>query len=618
MEDYALIGDMRTAALVGHDGSMDWLCLPRFDSGACFAALLGRPEHGRWLVAPSDRARPLARRYRGDSLVLETEFASAEGRVRVVDFMPVDGSHPTVVRLVEGLSGRVRMTSRLSLRFDYGLTPPWLRAEGRRLRAFAGPDVVTFDSDVDFTVGHGDCVADFAVGAGDRFCFRLVRGGPRDPDPAPLDPARTVDTASATERWWREWAARCRYTGEYRDAVVRSLITLKALSYAPSGGIVAAPTTSLPERLGGVRNWDYRYCWLRDATFTLLTLLGAGYEQEAIAWREWLLRALAGDPRRMHIMYGVEGERLLPEVEVDWLPGYEHSRPVRIGNAAAGQLQLDVHGELMDALHQARAHGIPPDPDAWRVQRALMDFLESHWRDPDNGIWEVRGPRRDFTHSKVMAWVAADRAVKAVERFGLDGPADRWRRLRQEIHREVCAYGYDADRGTFTQYYGSAGLDASLLLIPTVGFLPADDPRVTGTVAAVERELLRDGFVQRYTMTRGSEAVDGLPSGEGAFLPCTFWLADAYVLQGRVREGRELFERLLDLRNDLGLLSEEYDTTHQRLIGNFPQALSHIPLVDTAQNLTAGRGPAQRRSATDDRSGPPPGAPGSGPDGALQ
>ncbi|MFH0245353.1 glycoside hydrolase family 15 protein [Streptomyces sp. HK10] len=596
LEDYALLGDTRTAALVGYDGSVDWLCLPRFDSDACFAALLGRPEHGRWLLAPRDRARPLARRYRGDSAVLETEYAGPEGRARVTDCMPVDGDHPSVVRVVEGLEGRVRMRSLVRLCFDYGVTPAWLRPEGRRLRAYAGPDVVVLDSGADFTVDDGECVADFTVDAGQKAGFRLAWRGLRHGEPDRPDTAELVRAVAATERWWREWAGHCAYSGEYREAVVRSLITLKALSYSPSGGIVAAPTTSLPEQLGGVRNWDYRYCWLRDATFTLMALLDSGYEREAVAWRDWLLRALAGDPRRMQIMYGVEGERLLSETELDWLPGYEHSRPVRIGNAASGQLQLDVHGELMDALHQARARGVPPDQDAWRVQRVLMDFLESHWRDPDNGIWEVRGPRRDFTHSKVMAWVAADRAVKAVERFGLEGPADRWRNLRREIFREVCAYGYDADRATFTQYYGSAELDASLLLIPSVGFLPADDPRMRGTVAAIERELLGDGLVQRYTMGSRTDSVDGLPAGEAAFLPCSFWLADNYILQGRVREGRELFERLLDLRNDLGLLSEEYDTGHRRLVGNFPQALSHIPLIDTAQNLAGGRGPSRLRS----------------------
>ncbi|MCI0386378.1 glycoside hydrolase family 15 protein [Streptomyces sp. CNQ085] len=596
LEDYALLGDTRTAALVGYDGSVDWLCLPRFDSDACFAALLGRPEHGRWLLAPSGRVRPVARRYRGDSAVLETDYAGPEGRARVTDCMPVDGDHPSVVRIVEGLEGRVRMRSLVRLCFDYGVTPAWLRPEGRRLRAYAGPDVVVLDSGADFTVDGGECAAEFSVDAGGKVAFRLAWRGLHHGDPDRPDTAELLRTVSATERWWREWAARCTYSGEYREAVVRSLITLKALSYSPSGGIVAAPTTSLPEQLGGVRNWDYRFCWLRDATFTLMALLESGYEREAVAWRDWLLRALAGDPRRMRIMYGVEGERLLSETELDWLPGYERSRPVRIGNAASGQLQLDVHGELMDALHQARAHGVPPDPDAWRVQRVLMDFLESHWRDPDNGIWEVRGPRRDFTHSKVMAWVAADRAVKAVERFGLDGPAYRWRSLRREIFREVCAHGYDADRATFTQYYGSAELDASLLLIPSVGFLPADDPRMKGTVAAIERELLGDGLVRRYTTSSRTDSVDGLPAGEAAFLPCSFWLADNYILQGRVREGRELFERLLDLRNDLGLLSEEYDTGHRRLVGNFPQALSHIPLIDTAQNLAGSRGPSRLRS----------------------
>ncbi len=600
IEDYALLGDTQTAALVGYDGSIDWLCLPRFDSGACFAAILGGPENGRWLLAPAGERRAVARRYRGDSLVLETDHANADGRVRVTDFMPVREEHPVLIRVVEGLEGRVDMRSQLRLRFDYGHVVPWIRGDGRRRYAYAGPDTVVMDADVDCRTEAGTCTADFTVGEGERVAFRIAWCGPRRQPPGAFDAERATAAATATERWWQHWVEGCAYRGDHRQAVVRSLLTLKALSYAPSGGIVAAPTASLPEQLGGVRNWDYRYCWLRDATFTLMALLDAGYEQEAVAWREWLLRALAGEPRQMQIMYGVEGERRLTESTLDHLPGYAGSRPVRIGNAASGQVQLDVYGEVMDALHQARMHGVPPQQDAWDIQCALMDHLEAHWRDPDNGIWEMRGPRHDFTHSKIMAWVAADRAVKAVDHFSLDGPADRWKRLRQEIFDEVCEHGYDARRGTFTQHFGSRTLDASLLLIPSMGFLPATDERMKGTVSAIEKELCQDGFVQRYTTT-GTEAVDGLPAGEGVFLPCTFWLADNYILQGRTEEGRALFERLLALRNDLGLLSEEYDTSHGRLIGNFPQAFSHVPLVITAQNLTDGGGPGHHRGGGEPR-----------------
>ncbi|GGW53640.1 glycoside hydrolase family 15 protein [Streptomyces griseoloalbus] len=596
IEDYALLGDTHTAALVGCDGSIDWLCLPRFDSAACFAAILGGPDNGRWLLAPAGERRAVARRYRGDSLVLETDHANADGRVRVTDFMPVREDRPVLTRIVEGLRGRVAMRSRLCLRFDYGHIAPWIRGDGRRRYAYAGPDTVVVDAGVDCRTGAGTCSADFTVGEGERVAFRIAWCGPREQPPGAFGAHQAEAAATATERWWQRWVEGCTYRGVYRQAVVRSLLTLKALSYAPSGGIVAAPTTSLPEQLGGVRNWDYRYCWLRDATFTLMALLDAGYEQEAVAWREWLLRALAGDPRQMQIMYGVEGERRLTESTLDHLEGYADSRPVRIGNAASGQVQLDVYGEVMDALHQARSHGVPPQQDAWDIQRALMDHLESHWRDPDNGIWEMRGPFRDFTHSKIMAWVAADRAVKAVDHLRLDGPAESWKRLRQEIFDDVCENGYDTRRGTFTQAYGSKTLDASLLLIPSVGFLAATDERMTGTVASIEKELCQDGFVQRYTTTEGTEAVDGLPAGEGAFLPCTFWLADNYIMQGRTDEGRTLFERLMALRNDLGLLSEEYDTSNGRLIGNFPQAFSHVPLVITAQNFQEGGGPAHHRS----------------------
>ena len=593
LEDYGLIGDTQTAALVGYDGSIDWLCLPRFDSGACFAALLGEHQHGRWLLAPAGGHRAAGRRYRQDTLVLETDFRTAEGAVRVIDCMPIRGERPEVLRRVEGLSGRVRMRSELVLRLDYGHVVPWIREVGRRSSAFAGPDTLTLDSDVEHHRQGHDVVAEFSLDAGQHAQFRLTWSKPRGQPPEHVDVGKGIQ---ATETWWCDWVSRGRYDGQYRDAVVRSLITLKAMSYHPSGGIVAAPTTSLPEKLGGVRNWDYRFCWIRDATFTLLALLGAGYEAEAVAWRDWLLRALAGRPEQMQLMYGVEGERRLTEYELDWLPGYAGSRPVRVGNAASTQFQLDVYGELMDALHQARTHGIPPEESAWQVQRVLLDFLEGHWRDPDEGIWEVRGQRRQFTHSKVMAWAAVDRAIRGVEDFGLDGPVNDWKRLRAEIFDEVCQRGYDPERNTFTQYYGSRALDAALLLISSVGFLPATDKRVLGTIEAIEKQLCQDGFVQRYTMTEQTQHLDGLPPGEGTFLPCTFWLADSYLLAGRVDEGREVFQRLLGLRNDLGLLSEEYDTHTRRLIGNFPQALTHLALVNTALDLHSNQGPTHRRA----------------------
>jgi GH15 family glucan-1,4-alpha-glucosidase len=594
LEDYALLGDTHTAALVGKDCSIDWLCLPRFDSGACFTALLGGPEHGRWSLFPRGEVRSVERSYRGESLVLDTVLTCADGTVRVVDCMPIRGDRPDLVRRVEGVRGRVPMRSELVPRFDYGHIVPWARRDGRRLELLAGPDHLTVDADVEFDLTDPEHpVAEFTVPAGEAVDFDLSWGSAHD-----RHPRSVADTIRHTTAWWQEWASRCRYGGEYRDAVIRSLITLKALTYAPTGGIVAAPTTSLPEELGGVRNWDYRYCWIRDATFTLLALLGGGYDDAARDWREWLLRAVAGRPDQMQIMYGIDGRRRLPELELDWLPGYEKSRPVRVGNAAAAQLQLDVYGELMDALHQARAHGLPPHPEAWEVQRELMDFLEGNWREPDNGIWEMRGPRRHFTHSKVMAWVAADRAVRAVTDFGLDGPVDQWRRLRQEIHDEVCERGYDPARGTFTQYYGSRALDAALLVMPGVGFLDATDPRMRGTAEAVERELMRDGFLLRYPTT-GADPVDGLPGDEGAFLPCTFWLADNHILRGEVTAGREIFERLLSLRNDVGLLAEEYDPKTGRLVGNYPQAFSHIPLVDTALNLAGTGGPTHQRAEPD-------------------
>jgi GH15 family glucan-1,4-alpha-glucosidase len=593
IEDYALIGDTHSAGLVGYDGSIDWLCLPRFDSGACFAALLGGPENGRWVLRPSGGSRTVSRRYRGDTLVLETEFANDEGTVRVVDCMPMDGEPSDVVRLVEGVDGRVEMESSLLVRYDYGHVVPWIRHEDNRLLLVAGPDGLVLDGPVQHSENEtGLLTARFAVDAGESCGFRLASFGRRLKSP-PRDIAKLV---AQTEQYWNDWSGQATYAGEYREAVMRSLLTLKALSYRPSGGIVAAATTSLPEKLGGVRNWDYRYCWIRDATFTLLALLAGGYSEDASAWREWLLRAVAGQPEQMQIMYGVLGERRLTEIEIPWLAGYANSKPVRVGNAAHEQFQLDVYGELMDALYQARAHGIPPDDEAWKVQTALMDFLESHWRDADDGIWEIRGQRRDFVYSKVMAWTAADRAVKAVEQFSLDGPADQWRKLRQEIFDEVCECGYDSHRNTFTQYYGSKELDAALLLIAPVGFLPPSDKRVQGTVAAIERELMNEGFVQRYTMTGSS--VDGLPPGEGAFLACTFWLADNYILQGELDKGRQTFERLLALRNDVGLLSEEYDPEAKRLVGNIPQAFSHVPLINTAINLADRGGPVHRRSSS--------------------
>jgi GH15 family glucan-1,4-alpha-glucosidase len=582
IEDYALIGDTHAAGLVGRDGSMDWLCLPRFDSGACFAALLGDERHGRWLLAPAGPARS-RRRYRDRTLVLETEFDTPEGTVRVVDCMPPRGEAPDVLRLVEGVRGRVPMRMELVVRFDYGSIVPWVQRRDDALWMIAGPEAVWLRSDVPV---HGEdlhTVADFSVAAGEHVAFGLNWRPSIDPPPERVDAHEAV---ARTEAWWRRWSEHCTYRGEWRDLVVRSLITLKALTYAPTGGIVAAPTTSLPEKLGGVRNWDYRYCWLRDATLTLATLLNAGYEGEARAWREWLLRAVAGDPAKLQIMYGPAGERRLPEFVAEWLPGYQGASPVRIGNAAVDQFQLDVYGEVLEALHLAREVGIPSTGNSWDLQRGLLDYLESNWQRPDEGIWEVRGPRRHFTYSKIMAWAAVDRAIKGVELHGLDGPAERWRALRAEIHDEVCREGYDAERRTFTQAYDSRSLDASLLLIPKVGFLPGDDERVRGTVEAIERELCPDGFVLRYD-TSDPATADGLPPGEGAFLACSFWLVDALVRLGRREEARERFERLIGLCNDVGLVSEEYDPVTGRLVGNFPQAFSHLALVDAAVGLTA-------------------------------
>ncbi|MFD4587399.1 glycoside hydrolase family 15 protein [Streptomyces sp. NPDC058423] len=590
IEDYALIGDMQTAALVCRDGTVDWLCLPRFDSHAVFAGLLGTEEHGFWRLGPAypaDAEPPTAsrRRYRGDSLILESEWDTPRGTVRVTDFMPPRDGAPQLIRIVEGVSGRVPMRSALRMRFSYGRVVPWVHKVDNRTVAVAGPDSVWLDTSADTYGQDLTTYSDFTVSPGDRLAFTISWQPSHHQPPALPDPEGSLE---ATEEFWRVWVEHCTYHGPYRESVVRSLITLKALTYAPTGGIVAAPTTSLPEEIGGVRNWDYRYTWLRDAAITLSSLLRTGYREEARAWREWLLRAVAGDPENLQIMYGIAGERELGEAELDWLPGYEGSAPVRVGNGAANQLQLDVYGEVTEALHLAHMTGLSRNDYASVLQLRLIRYLEDHWDQPDEGIWEVRGPRRHFVHSKVMAWVAVDRTIKLIESGDADGPLDRWRELRDEIHRDVCEKGYDKERNTFTQSYGSKELDASLLLIPQMGFLPPDDKRVIGTIEAIQRELSTpDGFVLRYP-TAGDEAgVDGLEGDEGAFLACSFWLADDLAMIGRVDEARRLFEKLLSLRNDLGLLAEEWDPRLQRQVGNFPQAFSHVPLIDTALRLTA-------------------------------
>jgi len=580
IESYALIGDCHTAALVGCDGSIDWLCFPRFDSPACFAALLGGPEHGRWQIAPAAPIEAVRRRYHSNTLILETVFETAEGRARLIDFMPLSDQRWDLVRIVEGLRGHVALRMELIVRFDYGSIVPWVRRRGRALLITAGPDALALTSSAPMTGKNMKTVADFAVAAGDRESFVLNYRPSHLPMCAGIDAVRALEH---TKSAWRRWSRRCKYRSRWREAVVRSLITLKALIYEPSGGIIAAPTTSLPEQPGGVRNWDYRYCWLRDATFTLNALLLAGYAEEATDWREWLLRAVAGTPADLQIVYGVTGVRRLDEYALPWLPGYGGAAPVRVGNAASRQFQLDVYGEVMDTLHLARMSGLHPESAAWHVQLALLEFLESHWEHPDDGIWEVRGPRRHFTHSKVMAWVAFDRAIKDAERDGFEAPVERWCRVRDAIHAQVCEKGFDRDANAFMQAYDLRHLDASLLLIPQVGFLPPDDARVLGTIAAIERGLVVDGLVRRYSTETG---VDALPAGEGAFLPCSFWLADAYVLTGRRRQGEALFERLLALSNDVGLLAEEYDPRARRMLGNFPQALTHMALVNTARLLS--------------------------------
>jgi GH15 family glucan-1,4-alpha-glucosidase len=592
IEDYALIGDCGSAALVGGAGSIDWLCLPRFDSGACFAALLGEPGHGRWLIGPAEPAVRVERRYLDGSLILATLFETAEGAVELVDFMRPRRRLPQLVRLVRGLRGRVAMSTELILRFDYGAVVPWVeRLPEGGLSAVAGPERVVLRTPVPLRGEDLRTVGEFTVAAGETIPFVFSYSPSHLPLPPAVNPQRALQD---TETFWRRWSDRCASAGPWTDVVRRSLVVLKGLTYAPTGGIVAAPTTSLPEQLGGVRNWDYRYCWLRDATFTLLALMNAGYYDEARRWRDWLFRAVAGSPDQLQIMYGLGGERRLTEWEVSWLPGYEGSRPVRIGNAAVAQTQLDVYGEILDALYHAQSHGLPPHKHGEAVGTVLLKHLARIWDQPDEGIWEVRGPRQHFTHSKVMAWVAFDRAVKILEQRGTTGKAtQRWQHIRDRIHADVCRNAFDPDLGSFVQAYGSKVLDASLLLLPLVGFLPPTDPRIIGTVAAIERRLVVDGFVRRYDT---GEVADGLPPGEGAFLACSFWLADNFILQGRIAEARELFEHLLSLCNDVGLLAEEYDPHLKRQLGNFPQAFSHVALVNTAFNLTRSQGPAEQRA----------------------
>lgn len=587
IEDYALIGDCETAALVGRDGSIDWLCWPRFDSDACFAALLGGPENGRWRLAPADGTIAAERRYRGDTLILETRFETATGSVLLTDFMPIRDETVEIVRIVTGLAGSVAMEGELVLRFGYGMTVPWVtQPEPGLLRAIAGPDMVVLRTEAPLEGEAMRTMARFTVAAGETVPFVLAWGASHRPPPPAIDP---VAAQAQTQAFWEGWCAGASGAAEadVRPAVMRSLITLKALTYAPTGGIVAAPTTSLPETLGGIRNWDYRFCWLRDATLTLLALMNAGFQDEALAWRDWLMRAVAGNPAQTQIMYGIAGERRLSEWEIPWLAGYEGSRPVRIGNAAHDQLQIDVYGEVIDTFYQAARMGLPADPGAWSVQRLLLEDLARIWSRPDRGIWESRGEPRHYTYSKIMAWVAFDRAIRTVEEFGADGPAEDWRAIRARIRADIDAHGYDPALGSFVQSYGSKRLDASLLLIAASGYLEPGDPRMLGTVAAIEGRLLAGGLVMRYDP---EETETGLEGGEGAFLACSFWLADAYVLQGRRAEAEALFGRLLALRNDVGLLAEEYDPALGRQLGNFPQAFSHVALVNTAHALAGGAG----------------------------
>jgi len=577
-----MIGDTETAALVGRDGSIDWLCLPRFDSGSCFAKLLGENKNGRWQMTADGPITSHLRRYRSKSMVLETEITTDTGVVQVIDFMPPRHHHPRVVRIVRGVEGEVQMRTELVMRFEYGLDVPWVRRTDRGLTAVAGPNALVLDSPIELNGIEMRHEGQFKVQAGDEVAFALAWYPSHEDPPFVLDSARALDE---TMTFWGDWCAEVLLVhGEWEDLALRSLITLKGLTYGPTGGIVAAATTSLPESLGGVRNWDYRYCWVRDATFTLEALIESGLRDEAESWLAWLVRVAAGDPDQLQIMYGPAGERRLTELEIDWLPGYEGSSPVRIGNAASGQFQLDVYGELMDAIDRARSHGIAMHEVIWRIQVEIMRFLVDHWSDPDDGIWEVRGPRRPFTHSKVMAWVAFDRAVRGVEVHGLDGPTDKWSAIRDAIHAEVCEEGWNADVGAFTQFYGAAELDASLLMMPLVGFLPADDERVVRTVETIQERLTEDGFVLRYENESG---VDGLPGREGMFLPCTLWLIGCLRLMGRLDEATAIFRRVAALVNDVGLISEEYDPGRRRLLGNFPQAFTHVGIVNAARGLTA-------------------------------
>jgi GH15 family glucan-1,4-alpha-glucosidase len=597
IEDYAIIGDTETAALVSRDGSIDWLCLPRFDSGACLASLLGDEDNGSWRIAPKGPLRQIRRQYRPGTLVLETEMVTDGGTIRLVDLMPIRGAgggdNADVVRIVEGVDGTVPMRMDLIIRFDYGHLVPWVTRLDGRLQAVGGPDALTLSTPVEHHGENLSTVAEFAVGRGQSIPFVLTWHPSHQPPPDEVDVEQAVED---TEKWWREWTDANTYRGYCEEAVDRSLITLKALTYAPTGGIVAAPTTSLPEEIGGPRNWDYRYVWLRDATFTLDTLMLAGHRKEALAWRDWLLRAVAGDPEDLQIMYGVAGERRLPEVELGWLAGYEGSRPVRVGNAAHQQNQVDVYGELMDVIYVARRMEMDHEETIWDLQQLLLESLEAKWDRPDHGLWEIRGEARDFTHSRLMSWVAFDRAVKCAEQWDFDGPVDHWRDLRQQIRVEIEERGYDPERNTFTQYYGSKALDAALLLVPQVGFLPPTDERVVGTIDAIGRELAIDDFLIRRYDTRHTD--DGLPGDEGAFLLCSFWMVDALAMTGRREEAQRRFESLLGLRNDVGLLAEEYDPVAKRMLGNFPQAFSHLGLIDSAFNLAGeAPGPALHRSS---------------------
>ena len=595
IEDYGFLSDTETAALVSRDGSIDWLCMPRFDSGACFARLLGTDENGYWKINPKGEVLKASRRYRGDTLILEMEFETAEGCVRLTDCMPLRDEFPDIVRTVEGVRGQVEMEMCLVLRFDYGRLVPWVRRVEGGITAMAGPDATILRSDVELHGQELSTVANFTLRAGESKAFVLTWYPSHKPPP---EAENSAESLRRTEEYWTKWSNHARPAEEWRDAVVRSLLVLKGLTYAPTGGIVAAATTSLPEQVGGTRNWDYRFCWLRDATFTLYSLLDAGYKRDAEAWRNWLLRAVAGSPAQMQTLYGVGGQRPSLEYELPYLAGYAGSRPVRVGNAAAQQFQLDVYGEVIDVMHQTRRLGLEVDPNAWHLERCLVKFVAEHWEEPDMGIWEVRGPPRHFTHSKILAWVAMDRAVQACEKFGLVGHVEQWRAVRDRIHAEICARGYNQKIGAFVQSLDSDKLDASLLMMPLVGFLPASDPRVLSTITAIEKNLMSGGFVLRY---HTDTEVDGLPQGEGAFLPCSFWLVDCMNLSGRYDEAREMFERLLSLRNDLGLLSEEYDPRTRRLVGNFPQAFSHVALLNSASNLGKHRGPAQDRSSSADR-----------------